>query len=94
MVRELSREPAMFLIGFRKDPEGKNAKGKNLSKLCGKCSQKIFQKISQKLEDVTFTGFSSISGYLQNLRGRLLSSEKFSEGLPSGFLPLCRFQGL
>ena len=26
-----------------------------------------------------YTGFYSISGYLRNLRGRLLSSEKFSE---------------
>ena len=39
----------------------------------------MFQKISQKIEDITFTGFYSISGYLRNLRGRLLSSEKFSE---------------
>ena len=31
-----------------------------------------------------------ISGYLRNLRGRLLSSENFSEVLPSGFLPLSR----
>ena len=31
------------------------------------------------IEDIIFTGFYSISGYLQNLRGRLLSSEKFSE---------------
>ena len=35
--------------------------------------------ISQKIEDITFTGFKSISRYLRNLRGRLLSSEKFSE---------------
>ena len=41
--------------------------------------QKIFQKISQKIEDIPFTGFWSISGYLRNLRRRLLSSEKFSE---------------
>ena len=39
----------------------------------------MFQKISQKIEDITFTGSYSISGYLRNLRGRLLSSEKFSE---------------
>ena len=63
------------------DPEGKNAKGKNFWKLRGrkKCLRKIFQKISQKIEDITFIGFYSISGYLRNLRGRLLSSEKFSE---------------
>ena len=40
------------------------------------------------IEDITFTGFKSTSGYLRNLRGRLLSSEKFSEDLPSEFLPL------
>ena len=71
--------PCFFFI--RKEPEGKNAKGKNFWKLRGrkKRSRKIFQKISQKIEDITFTGFYSISGYLRNLRGRLLSSEKFSE---------------
>ena len=42
-------------------------------------AEDIFQKISQKIEDITFPGFYSISGYLRNLRGRLLSSEKFSE---------------
>ena len=61
-------------VRVRKEPEGKNAKGGRK-----KCSRKIFQKISQKIEDITFTGFYSISGYLRNLRGRLLSSEKFSE---------------
>ena len=55
-------------------------------------SRKIFQKISQKIKDITFTGFQSISGYLRNLRGRLLSSEKFRKFLPSGFLPLSSFQ--
>ena len=39
----------------------------------------IFQKISQKIEDIALTGFQSRSGYLRNLRGRLLSSEKFLE---------------
>ena len=78
----------------RKEPEGKNTKGKNFWKLRGrkKCSQKIFQKISQKKEDITFTGFYSISGYLRNLRGRLLSSEKFSEVFTLWVLPLSRFQ--
>ena len=45
----------------RKEPEGKNAKGKTLLNTSQKkkiCSQKIFQKISQKIEDITFTGFS------------------------------------
>ena len=49
------------------------------------------EDISEDLSDLTFTGFY-ISGYLRNLRGRLLSSEKFSEVLPFGFLPLSRFQ--
>ena len=50
------------------------------------------EDISEDFSDLTFTGIYSISGYLRNLRGRLLSSEKFSEVLPSGFLPLSRFQ--
>ena len=33
-----------------------------------------------------------MSGYLRNLRGRLLSSEKFSEVFALWFLPLSRFQ--
>ena len=37
------------------------------------------EDISEDLSDPTFTGFYSISGYLRNLRGRLLSSERFSE---------------
>ena len=37
------------------------------------------EDISEDFSDLTFAGFYSISGYLQNLRGRLLSSEKFSE---------------
>ena len=39
------------------------------------------EDISEDISDLTFTGFYSISGYLRNLRGRLLSSEtfKFSE---------------
>ena len=32
----------------------------------------------RRLLYIIFTGFYSISGYLRNLRGRLLSSEKFS----------------
>ena len=32
--------------------------------------------------------------YLRNLRGRLLSAERLWEVLPSGFLPLSRFQGM
>ena len=42
--------------------------------------EKMFaEDISEDFPDLTFTGFYSISGYLRNLRGRLLSSEKFSE---------------
>ena len=37
------------------------------------------EDISEDFSDLAFTGFYSISGYLRNLRGRLLSSEKFSE---------------
>ena len=79
---------------IRKEPEGKNAKGKNFWKLRGRkeCSRKIFQKISQ-MEDITFTGFWSISGYLRNLRGRLLFFwEVFGSFYPPGFLPLSLIQ--
>ena len=54
--------------------------------------QMFAEDISEDFSDLAFTGIYSISGYLRNLRGRLLSSEKFSEVLPSGFLPLSRFQ--
>ena len=37
------------------------------------------EDISEDFSDLTFTGFYSISGYLRNLRGRLLSSGKISE---------------
>ena len=37
------------------------------------------QDISEDFSDFTFTGFYSISGYLRNIRGRLLSSERFLE---------------
>ena len=37
------------------------------------------EDISEDFSDLTLTGIYSISGYLRNLRGRLLSSEKFSE---------------
>ena len=37
------------------------------------------EDISEDFSDITFTGFECISGYLRNLRGRLLSSEKVSE---------------
>ena len=42
-------------------------------------AEDISEDFSQKIEDITFTGFLSISGNLRILRGRLLSSEKFSE---------------
>ena len=42
--------------------------------------KKLFtEDISEDFSDLTFAGFYSISGYLRTLRGRLLSSEKFSE---------------
>ena len=59
----------------------------------GKCLQMIFQKISQKKEDIIFTGFWSISGYVRNLRGSLFSSEKFSSGQvrPRQGTEICNF---
>ena len=41
-----------------------------------------------------YTGFYGISGYLRNLRGRLLSSEKFSEVFTLGVFTLKPFPGL
>ena len=65
---------------LRTEPEGRNAKGKNFWKPSRKktCSQKIFQKTSRKIEDIIFIAVQSRSGYLRNLRGRWLSSAKFS----------------
>ena len=51
------------------------------------------EDISEEIEDVTFTGFYSISGYLLEIFAEdcfLLRS--FRKFLPSGFLPLSRFQ--
>ena len=46
------------------------------------------EDISEEFSDITSTGSYSISGYLRNLRGRLLSSEKFSEVFTLlGFFP-------
>ena len=39
----------------------------------------MFAEDRRFLRSHFYTGFYSISGYLRNLRGRLLSSEKFSE---------------
>ena len=42
--------------------------------------EKMFaEDISEDFSYLTFTGIYSISGYLRNLRGRLLSSERVSE---------------
>ena len=67
-----------------------NAKGQKLLKTSRK--KKMFaedmSEDSQKIEDITFTGFLSISGYLRNLCGRLLSSEKvLGSFYPLGFYP-------
>ena len=76
------------ILVHRKEPEGKNAKGKNFGKLRGrkKCSRKIFQKISQKIADITFLDIFEIFAEECFL---LRSFRKF---VPSGFLPLSRFQ--
>ena len=53
-------------------------KGQKLLKTSRK--KKMFaEDISEDFSDLTLTGFYSVSGYLRNLRGRLLSSERFSE---------------
>ena len=75
----------------QKDPEGKNAKGKNFWKLRGrkKCSQKIFQKISQISLLLDFIVFLDIFEIFAEDCFLLRSFRKI---LPSGFLPLSRFQ--
>ena len=77
----------------RRSQRVKTQKGKHFSKLRRRkeSSQKKFQKISQKIDDITLIGFWSISGNLRNLRGRLLSSEKFSEVFTLWLLPLKPF---
>ena len=62
----------------RKDPEGKNAKGKNFENFAEEKNVRR-RYFSEDFSDLTFTGIYSISGYFRNPRGRLLSSEKFSE---------------
>ena len=52
------------------------------------------EDVSEDFSDLTFTGFYSISGYLRNLRGRLLSSEKFSEVFTLWVFTLKPFPGL
>ena len=75
---------------FGKSQRVKNAKRKLLkTSRKKKCSQKIFQKISQKIEDITFTGFYSISGYLFEIFAEdCFLRRSFRKFLPSGFLPL------
>ena len=41
-------------------------------------AEDVLEEFSED-RNTAFTGISSISGYLRDLRGRLLSSEKFSE---------------
>ena len=56
--------------------------------------EKIFaEDISEDFSDLTFARFYSISGYLRNLRGRLLSSEKFSEVFTLSVFTLKPFPG-
>ena len=63
---------------LRKEPEGKNAKGKNFWKLRGrkKGSQKIFQKISQKSFLLDFSVFLDIFEIFAKIA---FFSEKFPE---------------
>ena len=58
-------------------PEEQNIKGENFAE--ENMFAEDISEDSQKIEDITFGGFETISGCLRNLRGRLLSSEKFSE---------------
>ena len=44
-----------------------------------KYSEKIIEKIAQKLEDISLTGPCSFSGHPQDLYATLLSSERCSE---------------
>ena len=82
---------------IRKDPEGKNAKGKNFWELRGRknISQKLFQMISQKIEDITLTLFFCLSIFLdifEIFAEDCFLLRSFRKSLPSGFLPLSRFQ--
>ena len=51
------------------------------------------EDISEDFSDLTFTGIYSLYGYLRNLRGRLLSSEKFSEVFTLWIFTLKPFPG-
>ena len=70
--------PPLMIILNSERSRGQKRKGQKLLKTSRK--KKMFaEDISEDFSDLTFTGFYSTSQYLRNLRGRLLSSEKFSE---------------
>ena len=82
-------------IKIRKEPEDKNAKTKTSENFAEEkmFAEDITEDFSEDRRYHFHSGFSSISGYLRNLRRRLLSSEKFSEVFTLWvFLPLSRFQ--
>ena len=78
----------------RKEPQGKNAKGKNFWKLRGriKCSQEILQKIYRKIEDITLVDFIVFLDIFEIFAEDCFLLRSFRKFLPSGFLPSSRFQ--
>ena len=74
----------------------KNAKGKNFWKLCRrrKCSQKIFQKISQKIEDIILLDFKVFLDIFEIFAEECFLLRSFRKFSPSGFVPLSRFQSM
>ena len=88
------RSRIMTFGTFAERATGKSAKGKNFRKLRGrkKCSQEMFQKISQKMEAITFTGF--LEYFWISVKVALKSSQKiaffrevFGSFYPLGFYP-------
>ena len=77
----------------RKNLEGKNAKGKNFRKL--RADENNFRRrcFRRFLRSHFYWILYSTSGYLRNLRGRLLSSEKLSEVFTLWVLTLTPFPG-
>ena len=79
----------------RQEPEDKNAKGKTNSE--NFAAEKMFgsQKISQQIEDVTFTGLLDFRVFLDILEifaEDCFLLRSFRKFLPSRFSPLSRFQ--
>ena len=97
MPQKIQETVSAFLSSLiRKEPVGKNAKGKNFGKLRGrkKCSKKIFQKISQKIEKISLLLDLIVFLDIFEIFAEdclLFFSEKFSEVLPSGFFTLKPF---